>query len=170
MIAGGPEDRVRWVEKFCPGCRQIFWHYDGRCQNRKFHNSPTAYAVDAMPPVVAPVKPPAEGSHDDAVGDAKTEHPNAAGVGRGKKPRRRSASRKPVERPVTDWVVETMINMAKTDGPNVLNISVKNMRRRLLEENPDRVPPNPDRDFPSDDVISAARLEVLDRLKPVSDR
>jgi hypothetical protein len=98
---------------------------------------------------------PAEKSRDDAVGEERSD---AANVAPAKKRRRRSANRKPTERPVTDWVVKAMIDMVKTDGPDVLNISVKNMRFRLQPANP-----NPKK-LPSDEVISGARLEVLDRL------
>jgi hypothetical protein len=80
------------------------------------------------------------------------------------KPRRKSANRKPTERPVFDWVVKAMTDLVKTDGPKVLDISVKNMRIRLQPANPNPKKP------PSDEVISGARLEVLGRLKSVSDR
>jgi hypothetical protein len=120
-------------------------------------------ASKASPEGAAPVEAPAEKSHDDAADDAEAERPDAAGVARVKKSRRRSASRKPAERPVSDWVIKAMTKMVEKDGPNVLDLSVKNMRRRLQEARPDR-------DAPSDEVIHDARLEVPDRLKSVSDR
>jgi hypothetical protein len=91
-------------------------------------------------------------------GDAEAERPDAAGIVRVTKPRRRSASRKPTARPVSDWVVKAMTKMVEKDGPNVLDLPTKSMRRRLQEARPDRKPP-------SDEVIHDARLEVLDRLK-----
>jgi hypothetical protein len=57
-----------------------------------------------------------------------------------------------------------MMDLVKTDGLDFLDISVKKMLRRLQPENPKP------KKLPSDEVISGARLKVLNLYKSANDR